>query len=93
MTPKREIYSIVGHEPRDPSSEPFYYPVGCSVGYMRYENEIVRIVRRLENYGDHSISWFDVLDADGEPLASMAERAVANICYKYGFFNADEDEQ
>jgi hypothetical protein len=77
----RQITAIYGMVPFDDRVERDAWVVGyesniAGVGATRVD----WIERREENYGDHGLSWFDVL-SEGKVVASVQARAVAEVHY------------
>lgn len=70
-----KINAIYGTEPMREGE----YPTSFLVGYGKPPVEA--ITYREHNYGDHGLGWFDVT-VEGQVVASMAARAVAEIRYE-----------
>lgn len=78
---KREITAIYGVEPLREGEYPMAYVVGSEseiAGRGRFKVEWIE--RRDEHFGDHGLSWYDVLSG-GKIIASVQARAVAEIHY------------
>lgn len=77
----RQITAIYGLEPQREGEYPIAHVVGSDSHIAgRGKMPIAWIERREENYGDHGLSWFDVLSG-GKVVASIQARAVAEIHY------------
>ena len=77
----QQIKAIYGIEPMREGE----YPMAHVVGLTSHINgrgpvRVDRIERREENYGDHGLSWFDILSG-GVVVASVQARAVGEIHY------------
>lgn len=77
---EQAIKAIFGHEPMREGE----YPTDFIVGQKAFGPDlpsgkaVTKIVRREENYGDHSLLWFDVYAGD-DLIRSMQGRAVSEI--------------
>jgi hypothetical protein len=79
------ITAVFGMEPQRDQENAQAHVVG-SKSYVVGPNvprpfTVGRIERRMENFGDHGLLWFDVFDTDGRLATSMQARAVAEIHY------------
>lgn len=78
---KREITAIYGIEHGREGEAPMAHVVGLESHIAGRGNFMVEwIERRDEHFGDHGLSWYDVL-SDGKMIASVQARAVAEIHY------------
>lgn len=77
----RQITAIYGVEPMREGEYPMAHVVGSDSNINgRDKVRVEWIERREENYGDHGLSWFDVLSG-GKVVASVQARAVAEVHY------------
>ena len=77
----RHITAIYGVEPGRENEYPMAHVVGSDSHIAgRGKAKIDAIERREENYGDHGLSWFDLM-SDGQLVGSVQARAVAEIHY------------
>lgn len=72
------IHAIYGHEPPREGEIPFGYVVGET---LSDGDEVTKIERWTENFGDHGLLWFKVYC--GDRLArEVAGRAIAEVHYR-----------
>lgn len=82
LSRNRAIQSIAGFEPKREGEYPRRFTVGMPLIYFD-KPKIERILYRQDSHGDHSPGWFDVyVEGERFPVASMAERAVAEIFWE-----------